>query len=174
LVSLLLFKNNFIGLVLFNLFFIINYALGENFIGNDLDLISINGEDGRMLAVGKKNFFLGLIGLFFMLWWTIYAWLILFVGGHRSWASHGILIGTLGRILWFNVPLVILLNGIYGFGVTRWGWTSNFGYELFLDIWILPYLISQFLAWIITDLTHLLLDSSWAKFRLYTPNTTEK
>ena len=167
--SFLLFKHNILQLILFNLFFVLNYWMGENLVSCDLDLLSISGQDGRMLTEGKKNIFIGFLGLLFALWSMVYSWIMQFLGGHRNIFSHGIILGTLGRILWFNIPIIFILSNIYSFGVVHWHWSSNFSYELYLDIWLVPYLCAQFLAWFITDDIHIILDTDFAKNRLYTP-----
>ena len=55
-----------------------------------------------------------------------------------------------------------------------WHWTGSIYFDLYLDVWLVPVLVGQFMAWTITDATHLLLDTEWAKFRLYTPIIAKK
>jgi uncharacterized metal-binding protein len=155
-----------INFVLIFLFGFIQYWLAS-FIGPDLDLPGLNDDDGRMMRFGKKTFPLFTIfGYITTAYWFFYAWLIGLVGGHRSIFSHGVLIGTIGRIIYFNIPIFLGLYFLYRYGMRNWNW-SNPSYELYLDVWILPYILSQFIIWSLTDSLHILLDGRWAKGRLY-------
>jgi hypothetical protein len=131
----------------------------------DLDQIGITSSEGRAMRGTKAGGALtGMLGAFWVAYWLIYAYLIGLVGGHRSKFSHGVGIGTLGRIFYFNFPFAVLLGILCWY----WGW-SDWAYQLYLDVWLVPYLLSQFLAWFLTDGVHLILDTPWAKGRLYTP-----
>jgi hypothetical protein len=180
---------NFLIFVVLYIFF---YAIAERFISPDLDLLSLSAQDGRMIMLGKHtlekirhwNFFirvllipfcfvLGLFGLFTAQYSMAYAWLIEFGGGHRSVFSHSPVLSTLIRQLWFNVPISFVINWIFTIGNQRFAWHSIY-WELYLDYWLVPYLLAQFVAWSVSDITHLVLDSDWAKNRLYTPETHTK
>lgn len=175
--SFLFFRHNIFILCLFNAFFILNYWLAENFVSPDLDLISISGQDGRMIGSGKYisnslgkgylskivGFFVGIPGLLFSQHSSNYSYAMQFFGGHRNFWSHSFIISTIGRIIWFNLLVFIGLGLIYSFGVTVWEWSGTFSYDLFLDIWLLPYLSAQFLAWLISDSIHLFLDTEFWK-----------
>jgi hypothetical protein len=147
-------------------FCFIQYWLA-GFIGPDLDLPGLNDDDGRMMRFGKKlNSLLTIFGYLTVAYWFFYAWIIGLIGGHRSKFSHGIIIGTIGRIIYFNIPIFLGLFFFARYGIAHWNWINPF-YELYGDMWILPYLLSQFVVWNITDETHLILDSEWAKGKLF-------
>jgi uncharacterized metal-binding protein len=144
------------------------------FIDPDEDQIGITLSEGRALR-GTKNInpFIGFIGAFHVAYWLIYAYMIGLVGGHRSVFSHGWIIGTVLRIIYFNIPFAVGLWLFYNWAVVNWGWHDPI-WSLYLDWWLAPYLLSQFLAWFVSDGMHLILDTEWAKYRLYTPVTTRR
>lgn len=152
---------------LFALFYSINYSLAI-VVEPDLDQLGLTSSEGRAMRGSKRAFF-GLFGAFWVMWWFLYAWLIGLVGGHRSVFSHGIGIGTVGRIIWFNLPFAVVLYILARY----WGW-EDWWYQLYLDIWLLPYILSQFLAWFLSDGFHLMLDTEWSKGILYTPINKRK
>jgi uncharacterized metal-binding protein len=173
-INILIFRNNFVQLILFESFFVICYWLGENIIGPDLDLISISSQDGRMITFGEKvakklsrlgfigsiiGFFVGIIPFMFSAWSSFYAYTMQFLGGHRNIFSHSPILSTLGRMIWFNIIIFIILLNVYSIGVANWNWSSNYVFELYLDIWLFDYFLAQFIAWSISDLIHLFLDS---------------
>ena len=145
--------------------------MGEKLISPDLDLISISGQDGRALSYIKKNPLLGIFGLFFALWSMVYSWCMIPLGGHRNMWSHGLIIGTIGRMIWFNLPLTIIG---YMVSYNLIGIKSDFYYNLWMDYWLLPYLAAQFLAWNFSDAIHILLDQEFVKGWLYIPESQLK
>jgi hypothetical protein len=158
--------NSKINSILFFAFCFIQCWLA-NFIGPDLDLPGLNDDDGRMMRFGKKiNPILTIFGYTTVAYWFFYSWIISLFGGHRSFASHGFGIGTILRIIYFNIPIFIGLFFGYKYGVFG---TGGIWFATYMDIWFLPYLLSQFGVWLITDSTHLMLDKKWAKGNLYTP-----
>ena len=145
-------------------FYILFYFLGENYVSPDIDLISISGQDGRMLSLGKKNFIFGIFGLLFAIWSMVYSWINQFLGGHRNFWSHSLVISTIGRMIWFNIPFVVILWGV----VAYWGW-ADWYYQIYLDVYLVSLLLAQFCAWSFSDTIHLIYDSEWAKGKLYHP-----
>jgi len=181
LIGIMIFNVEFFRLFVFDVFYIVFYLIGENLVSPDLDLISISGQDGRLITFGQKfavkfkkygflakiaGFFVGLPSFFFSLWSAFYAYGCQFVGGHRNWLSHSPIIGTIGRMIWFNIMIFGWMWILYLYGTTNWGWKS-FEYQFYLDAWLFPALLGQFLAWNISDGIHLVLDSKWAKGKLY-------
>jgi hypothetical protein len=150
--------------VLFTVFYIVNYSLAI-IVEPDLDQLGLTSSEGRAMRGSKRaNILVGLLGAFWVMWWFLYAWFIGLVGGHRSLFSHGAIVGTIGRMVWFNLPIAAFLFGIKWY----WGW-SDWWYQLYMDVWLCPYLLSQLLAWILSDAVHLTLDTEWSKGILYTP-----
>jgi hypothetical protein len=150
--------------VLFIVFYIIFYWLGEKYISPDCDLIGMSNQDGHLIQLKKKNIILGLVGLFFLLWSLIYAWS---VPKHRSIFSHGLIIGTIIRIIWYIlIPLFVILNWIGSFN----GWViPNYYFEFYAEYWLNSFLLACFCSLLFSDNVHLILDLEWAKGRLYTP-----
>lgn len=169
LIGLYLYKytNPFIYFV----FYCINYSLGY-VIDPDNDQLSLTLSEGIILRETKK-FHVGFFGACHVSYWFIYAYLIGLVGGHRSKYSHGWFIGTFFRIIYFNIPIVIIFNLICNYGILNWNWEIKNVLDIWnifhLSIWLFPYLISQFTSWFISDGMHLILDTEWAKNKLYTP-----
>jgi hypothetical protein len=181
LIGIIIFNVSFFRLFVFEIFYILFYLIAENLVSPDIDLISISGQDGRLITFGEKlavrlkrfgffakiiGFFVGLPSFFFSLWSAFYAYGCQFFGGHRSWLSHSPVVGTIGRMIWFNILILGMMWILYLYGVSAWTW-KNFGYEFYLDVWLIPALLGQFLAWNISDGIHLTLDSKWAKGKLY-------
>lgn len=102
---------------------------------------------------------------------AIYAGIMLRFGGHRSIFSHGLIIGTIGRMIFFNIPIWF---------VFYWVEMKKFGYYDFSNVyqrwsmqyWLFPYYLSQFLMLNIGDSIHILLDTEIVKNILYVPETT--
>lgn len=157
---------------LYPLFLYLNFALCD-FIDPDLDHGIVTKGEWDALRIAKR-YYLGLIGAIFVAYSFIYAYLI---GKHRSWKSHGWIIGTIGRMIWFNLPLGTLVAYMVNHSIVNWGTPSwdivGFNYY-WMNVWLKPYLLAQFIAWSIGDGTHLLLDTEWAKGNLYTPNKRRK
>ena len=159
---------------LYPVFFYINYMLCA-IIDPDNDLFGMTLSEGIILRTTKK-FYLGFFGALFVAYSFIYAYIIGLVGSHRSVFSHGWIIGTLGRMVFYNMPLYILLWNIYYYGIQNWEWTLSIGFyeSSKMEIWLLPYLSMQFLAWFIGDGIHLILDLEVAKGILYTPKDSRR
>ncbi len=176
--------------ILYTLFLYFNYSLTD-FIDCDTDHpMMTKGEYdalrkfknmslGAFVPGGRRfsklnrilsRFNLGLVGALLVAWMQIYHYISAIFGGHRSWFSHGHIIGTIGRMAWFNTPISYFLWNMVSYAIVVWEhppW-SEIGWNYFWMLyWIPPYLITQFLAWVIADEIHLLLDSNWSKGRLY-------
>lgn len=161
--------------ILYLIFPAINYVLCD-FISPDLDQLGLTKDDGDMMRTARK-YRIGLLGAFSVMWWFLYAYIISWFGGHRSWASHGVIVGTIGRVVFFNIPIAALLFIVYDYGVLHAGWPtwSQIGWRYFyMDVWVKPYLISQLTVWLLGDGIHLILDTEWAKGKLYEPNKNRK
>jgi hypothetical protein len=157
---------------LYPAFILYHFVLCE-FHSPDLDQIGLSKDEGDILRTFKK-LKIGLAGAVIVAWWFIYAYFIGLLGGHRSWASHGWVIGTIGRIIFFNIPFAVFLAGWHLYGVANWGYDlwSEIGWGYFyMDKWLSTYLVCQFVSWNIGDGIHLILDTEWAKGRLYQTRT---
>lgn len=153
---------------LYPIFFFINYWLCD-FIDPDDDLMGLTGSEGRILRLSKK-YWLGFIGAIFVSYGFIYAYIIGLFGGHRSWLSHGWVIGTIGRMIFYNIPLFAFLYWLYLYAVRNWDANPIAPYDLiFFWDYTKIYLLTQFLAWNIGDGIHLILDTNFAKGTLYQP-----
>jgi hypothetical protein len=185
------FSNNFIHLAIYEISFLLFYWIGENIVSCDLDLISISGQDGRAITFGKKDisdklqkkigflskiigYLIGIIPFMFSQWSAFYSYSMQFLGGHRNPFSHSLVLSTILRMIWFDVVFYLMANQIYATGISSWHWTGSMYFNLYMDVWLVPILAGQFAAWSITDATHLLLDTEWAKGKLYNPITTKK
>lgn len=150
--------------ILYPIFLCINFLICE-FLSPDADQLGLVKEEGDILRTFRR-FYLGPLGAVIVGYWTVYAEICLYFGGHRSWFSHGWVVGTFGRMVWFNLPLVMGFYQFYLKGVAEWGWHSFgvIGWNYFyMDIWLIPYLITQLCAWEIGDSIHLILDTDWFK-----------
>ena len=189
-IALIYFGNNFLHLILFEIFFILFYWIGENLVSCNLDQIGVGSQDARAITFGKKDisdklekkigfvskfigYFLGIIPFLFSEWSAFYAYTNQFLGGHRNPFSHSLVLSTILRMIWFDVIFYMMANQIYASGVSGWHWTGTMYFDLYMDVWLVPVLVSQFIAWTITDATHLTLDTEWAKGKLYTPVTAK-
>lgn len=158
----------FYNIYIFIMCYIVFYYLGENFLSPDLDLQSLSGQDARMIALRKLNIIFGLFGLFWSLWSFIYAWII---NGHRRALSHGWILGTLFRLFFYNIPFVFILNMIGTYN----GWfLPQYWYEFYCEYWLVSYLLASFCALFFSDGIHLILDTEYAKGKLYTPMKGKK
>lgn len=77
-------------------------------------------------------------------WWTPYA----LITSHRSWASHGFIIGTLVRLGYFILPFTIILYILY----------NQFGLNLGIILGYWDYILFFILGWFLADCCHLILD----------------
>jgi hypothetical protein len=82
----------------------------------DLDQAGISSAEGRMAKIP-------ILGYFMILYWTAYALLVSAIakttkaskgalGAHRVWFTHSFL-GTLIRIVWANIPLILFCKGLH-------------------------------------------------------------
>jgi len=149
---------------LFLAFYLINYGLGS-IVEPDLDQMGLTSSEGRMLRGSKHvSKIFGFLGAFWVMWWFLYAYVISLVGGHRSKYSHSLFLSTAIRMIWFNIPIILIMFLIKQY----YGWDDWYN-QFYLDVWLYPYLLGQFLAWSLSDSCHLLLDTEWSKNRLYVP-----
>ena len=163
--GLLLFLGH-VNSYVFILSYFVSYAIGA-VLDPDADQWSLTQGEGRVLRTTRRfTFIIGFFGALWVSYWFMYAWFVSLFGGHRSWISHGFIIGTVIRIIFFNVIIGAILIAVFSYGVINFGW-SSITYELYLDVWVSPYLLGQFLAWFISDGIHLMLDTEYAKGRLY-------
>jgi uncharacterized metal-binding protein len=139
-----------------------------NVVDPDLDQISLGSQEGRALR-GTKRFgcFVGFFGALWVSYWFMYAFFIGLVGGHRSVFSHGVVIGTIGRMIYFNVPIFLFFVGVGDIGKAYFQWANTL-HNLYLEVWLLPYVITQLTAWLIADQIHLTLDLVWVEKMLGT------
>ena len=156
---------------LYGLFLYLNYFLAR-YIDCDSDHISYTmAESDLVNSLKKMNIVFGFFGAMFVGYGFLYSYLISLVGGHRSFFSHSVPVGTVGRIIFFNLPVAKWCWDFYNFGLQKWGWIISIGFyeSTKMQIWLIPYLSMQLLAWCIGDIIHLILDQEWAKGLLYEP-----
>lgn len=150
-------RHGFLEGIIWCIFSLFNYFICR-WIDPDLDQIGITLQEGRMLRDSRKlSCFVGFFGALWVSYWFMYAWLIGLVGGHRSIASHGFAIGGFIRMIYLNLLLLFVLVLLALNGIVNWHWQNAF-YNLYLDIWLAPYLITQFFNWLLADSIHLALD----------------
>ena len=159
---------------LYAIFLYLNFMLCE-IIDPDLDQLGLTSSEGRILRFTRR-FYLGFLGALFVSYSFIYAYIIGLFGGHRSPLSHGVLLGTIGRIVFYNIPIFLIFYGIYSYGLINWSWIPAVSvYHSFaMEKWFPQYIFSQFTAWFVGDGIHLILDTEWAKGRLYEYKSTRK
>lgn len=157
---------------LYPAFLYFNYLLCR-IINPDDDQWSITLAEGIILRTSKK-YHIGFLGALLLSYKIIYAYLAGLFGGHRSWFSHGWIIGTIGRMIFYDVPFYIALLVFYSYGIVHWNWSKDVDLlkSVYFDIWGIPFLKMQFVAWFYGDGVHLVLDTEWAKGVLYTPKKT--
>ena len=113
---------------------------------------------------------LGIIGALYVSWSQMFEYFASLFGGHRSWVSHGLVIGTITRMAWFNIPVYFVMSYLINYSIANWGtppWDIiGFNYY-WMYLWLPPYLITQAVAWFMGDVSHLILDTEYAKGRLY-------
>lgn len=98
--SYFIYKDLLISIVFF-LSIITGYYFIGNYVDPDFDLISITYGEGRMMRDFK------VIGKLLYIYWVPYAFICQIFGGHRSWFSHGIMIGTIFRLMYLLIPFWI-------------------------------------------------------------------
>lgn len=136
-----------------------------DFLDPDADQLGWTKSEGDLMRT-LRRFKLGLLGILWVNHWMIYAEIIRGLGGHRSWASHGWVIGTVGRMIWFNIPIAGFFYGFYLYGLSKWNLLTFdvIGWRYFhMDVWLIPYLVTQLISWLIGDGIHLVLDTEWFK-----------
>lgn len=153
------------------IFCIWNYWLCR-LIDPDLDHASLSISEGTGMRFFEKIWFVGWI--FRALWMgmtAIYAGIMLQFGGHRSFLSHSFIVGTIGRIIFFNAPIFYFFywKEISEVGVFIW---SNMYYRWNMQTWLIPFYFSQMLMLSIGDTIHLILDTEIVKNVLYIPETS--
>lgn len=157
--SVLLFSVNPILSVAFFPFSFVNWKITK-YVTPDSDMAGLTIGEWTAISDFKERFgwFGGLLATIWNSWWMIYSYIS---GHHRSWYSHGWGIGTIGRMIHMNIPIayVIFYNG----------WQVFIFYDKNIQMIFLSYLLSQFYTWFYADAIHLILDTEWAKGRLYKP-----
>ncbi len=153
----------------FSLIFCIwNYWLCR-LIDPDLDLLGASTAESTGMKILRKIPIIGwILVASWMAYTTFYAGIIYSLGGHRSIASHSLIIGTIGRMIFFNIPFWLFIywerlrtGNVWNFREVYSDWR--------MDIWLYPYYFSQFLMLSIGDAIHLLLDTEMVKGILYQP-----
>jgi hypothetical protein len=159
---------------LYPLFLYINYVQCH-VINPDNDQLGVTLAEGIVLRVTRRVW-MGFFGALFVAYSFIYAYLMGLLGGHRTWASHGWVIGTMGRMLYFSIlPLGVLFYNVYLYAIAHWGAPQGATFEsIFLWRYTKIYFLTQFMAWNVGDGIHLILDTEWAKGRLYVPTKTRR
>jgi len=76
--------------------------------------------------------------------WVWYWWLYARIVPHRGWASHAPIIGTIGRVSYISLPVLVAI----------WYFQPNFQPEDF------AFLIPMFVGLVVADLLHWLMDMS--------------
>lgn len=154
---------------LYPLFLYINYFT-TYYSDPDDDLAGITTSEYKLQRDTKKiNKLVGLLGSIIVGYKGIYAYIIgAWFRGHRSWASHKWPFSTIGRMVFYNFGLLWILNAIYGYMDTFFSWSeTTMWYEFYMDIWFLPYLVTQFISWSLGDIIHITLDREDARGFLY-------
>lgn len=165
-ISMGIYDNSFLSGTMFFVFYIFHYFVG-GYVNPDADFISITEPEYKLIADIKKKagWIGGFIAILIICWWLIYGYVS---GKHRAWYSHEWIVGTLGRMLHHNIPIFYFLFSLWGFDYNRFLINSYFIY------WGLPYFTSQFIALVISDGIHLILDGiypqdffsrTWAEIR---------
>lgn len=142
---------------------IIQYRLTK-YIDPDLDQVGRTKSETRML-----DNFGPITGKLFQVYWTIYAGFMNtlatffgiahpWYGAHRTWLTHSIFPGTVIRMIWFDLPFVVI-------------WYLFFDLPVVLVPVIISVLVAQFGALAIADYIHIWLDNNY-KERTYGPKRT--
>lgn len=155
------------------IFCIWNYWLCR-LIDPDLDHASLSLAEGTGMRFFDNIWFVGWI--FRAIWMgmtAMYSGIILQFGGHRSFFSHSLPVGTIGRMIFFNAPLFYFFywKEMTDVGVFIW---SNMYDRWDMQIWLMPFYLSQFIMLSIGDSIHLLLDTEFVKNVLYVPETSKR
>lgn len=153
------------------IFCIWNYWLCR-LLDPDLDVASLSISEGTGMRFFEKIWFVGwILRAIWMGMTAMYAGIMLQLGGHRNVFSHGLIIGTIGRMIFFNAPLFYFFywKEISEVGVFIW---SNMYDRWNMQFWLIPFYLSQFIMLSIGDSIHLLLDTEIVKNILYVPETT--
>lgn len=143
----------------------------------DDDLAGITTSEYKLQRDTKKiNKLVGLLGSIVVGYKGIYAYIIgAWFGGHRSWLSHKWPFSTIGRMVFYNFGLLWILNAIYGYMDAFFDWgNTTMWYEFYMDVWFIPYLVTQFISWSLGDIIHITLDREDVKGILYVPESNKR
>ncbi len=153
------------------IFCIWNYWLCR-FTSPDIDHISINLDEGEGMRFLEKIPIIGwILRALWLSYTTFYAGIMLALGGHRSFFSHSLIVGTGGRIIFFSIPFWALLYIVETRNGNVWNWGNVYN-KFNMQYWLIPLYFSQSIMWTIGDAIHLLLDTEIVKNVLYVPETT--
>jgi len=184
--------------LLYTVFLILNFSICD-ILDPDADQLGLTKSEGDALRTAKR-LRIGFIGALWIAWWFLYAYIIGVYGrkkeeipwkfkggvarivifiyrntvglfrGHRSPASHSLVLGTIIRMIWFNIPLFVLFVFLEYYGLRHW-WKNDYPYfmsavhwNLSMNMWLIPYIVTQFISWTIGDAVHL-----WADDMLNVP-----
>ena len=156
--------------ILSEIFCIYNYSLCR-IIDPDSDHLSITVSESSGSRFFERIPILG--GIFKAVWLaytTLYAGIMLIFGGHRNFLSHSLIISTIGRMIYFNIPCFLLMRWIYFQYYPDWD-IDIFWNMYNMGTWAIPYFSTQFIFMSIGDGIHLLLDTEIVKGILYVPVT---
>lgn len=126
------------------------YLLGR-YISPDLDLIGLSSDEGRMMQELK------VFGLFVVMWFMPYAYIMRFVGigrkGHRNFFSHFPFISTFIRLAWLLGPFIAAV----------YYWEPGL-VQANID-WLYSLSLGIFLGHSLSDLIHYLADMGYIRYR---------
>ena len=155
------------------IFCIWNYWLCR-FTSPDIDHISINLDEGEGMRFLEKIPIIGwILRALWLSYTTFYAGIMLALGGHRSFFSHSLIVGTGGRIIFFSFPFWMFLYFIEIRNGNIWNWENVYN-KFNMQYWLIPLYFSQSIMWTIGDAIHLLLDTEFVKNVLYVPETSKR
>lgn len=140
----------------------------------DLDMMGATTSESTGIRILRR---VPLVGWLLLAFWvsytTFYAALISSLGGHRSWASHSLIVGTIGRIIFFNIPMWVFIYWERLRTGNTWDFQQSY-IDWRMDLWLYPYYLSQFIFLGLGDSIHLLLDTQWVKGVLYNPKKSQE
>jgi len=140
----------------------------------DLDMLGETTSESTGIRMLRR---IPLIGWLLLAFWvsytTFYAAIISSFGGHRSWLSHGLIVGTVFRMIFFNIPMWTFIYWERIRAGRTWDFSQSY-IDWNMDSWLVPYYLSQFLLLNLGDAIHLLLDTGIVKGILYVPESFKK